>query len=106
MDDNILRQWQNLATERLNLRFPKIDLKVNRNHLNDSIVETCTFVQDKSKTKLVLVRGQYYCSYDMDIFKFLKEVEHRFIIECEKTKDHYIFKNGNFIYEPYEINKL
>ena len=106
MDDNTLRQWKNLATERLNLRFPKIDLKVNQNHLNDNIVETCTFVQDKSKTKLVLVRGQYYSSYDTDIFKFLKEVEFQFKKSCENTKDNYIFKDGNFIYEPYEINKL
>ncbi len=106
MDDNILRQWKNLATQRLNLRFPKINLKVNQNHLNDNIVETCTFVQDKSKTKLVLVRGQYYCSYDMDIFKFLKEVEFQFKKACENTKDNYIFEKGNFIYEPYEINEL
>ena len=33
MDENTLRQWQNLATERLNLRFPKIDLKVNQNQI-------------------------------------------------------------------------
>ena len=106
MDDNTLRQWENLATERLDLRFPKIDLQINRNHLTDNIVETRTFVQDTTRTKLVLVRGHYYCTHNIDIFKFLKEVEHKFIIECEKTKDHYIFFFFYFIYEPYEINKL
>ena len=25
---------------------------------------------------------------------------------CENNKDNYIFEKGNFIYEPYEINKL
>lgn len=107
MNNNVRIMWQNLATERINLRYPNVDLNVftDLEH-NNKIIEVVTFIPNKQSNRLLPIKRRYASSYFDDIFNVITEFKKRFNEDCENYKNNGIFNDDTTIFEPYEINKL
>ena len=93
LDDNKRREWTNLATEHIGLRFPKINLGVvpSFNYNKSGRVSMETFVPNKKGTRLVLARELFYTSPEEDIWASLDVMKKRFIQKCELIREKHIF---------------
>ena len=107
MDDYKKREWINIATEHLNLRFPivKLDIISPFNNAKEGKVLLQTFVANKDRTRLTLFRKIHVTRSTDNIFEVLKQLEIRFVKEGKLIEDKFIFSEEHSIAEPCEINK-
>jgi len=107
MDNNKKREWINIATEHLNLRFPivKLDIISPFNNAKEGTVLLQTFVANKDRTRITLFRKIHVTRSTDNIFEVLKQLEIRFVKEGKLIEDKFIFSEEHSIAEPYEINK-
>ena len=104
MREDIIINWRNLATEKIWLRYPELDLIALPSNINNQKGKYSfrTFIRDKNSKRIILVEDTYV----MYKFKWesLEMLKKRFIENCEMYKNNYIFNKDSSIQEPYEIN--
>jgi hypothetical protein len=96
----------NLATDHIDLRFPKISLQVLSpyNMDKEGRVNMSTFVASKNKERLILLTRSYSTSSSEDVFLVVEKLRDRFISEANKISEHGIFDEVFSIAEPYLYN--
>ena len=107
MDDHRKREWIDIATRNLSLRFPRVKLDIISppNDVKEGTVLLQTFVANKDRTRLTLFRKIHVTRSTDNIFEVLKQLEIRFVKEGKLIEDKFIFSEEHSIAEPCEINK-
>ena len=106
MDDHRKREWIDIATRNLSLRFPRVKLDIiSPSNAKEGTVLLQTFVANKDRTRLTLFRKMHVTRATDNIFEVLKELEIRFVKEGKLIEDKFIFSEEHTIAEPCERNK-
>jgi len=103
MNEVTLVGWKNLAIQRIDLRYPKIDLMVYPPNSIGGIgtIMLTTLIHNKDKSRLVLIDDTFKYNTSTDIWDILDKFKQRFISRCELNKESYIFNKETSVYEPY-----
>ena len=99
--------WMNKASERIDLRYPKVDLGVTPpfGERKEGIITLNTFVSNKAKDRLILVVQKYHYTSEQNVFESIEQFKKRFDEQCLLYKEKFIFNIETSISEPFEILK-
>lgn len=94
--------WDNLAREKIELRYPEIELQVipSDRYRTDGLILLRTFVKDKNSNYICLIESKY--RFDRFKWEMLEHFKNRFDKLCKRHIDNYIFNKDTAIQEPYE----
>ena len=95
----------NLATYNIFLRYPRFDVQIIPDHMNNKgHIKFETFVSDTKSNLITYVEDNYQYPQPFE-WNMLESVKSRFLDRCKMIEEKYIFNKQTAIEDPYEINR-